>query len=118
MAVCGFSPEVTIGKKVTIGHGAVIHSKVIGDLAVIGMGAVLSLFSEIGEESIVAEGSTVKMGQVIPPRVVVSGVPARVSKDVTAANRKFWKYGKQLYIDLAKEYLRDGMQRVDFPSSP
>ncbi|HEY50060.1 MAG TPA: gamma carbonic anhydrase family protein [Dehalococcoidia bacterium] len=102
-----------IGKKVTIGHGAVVHSKSIGDLAVVGMGAVLSLFSEIGEESIVAEGSTVKLGQVIPPRVVVSGSPARVSKDITEDNRTFWKYGKQLYIDLAKEYIRDGMQRMD-----
>jgi len=74
---------------------------------------VLSLFSEIGEESIVAEGSTVKLGQVIPPRVVVSGSPARVSKDITEDNRTFWKYGKQLYIDLAKEYIRDGMQRMD-----
>lgn len=102
-----------IGKKVTIGHGAVVHSQSIGDLAVVGMGAVLSLFSEIGEESIIAEGSTVKMRQVIPPGVVVSGSPARVMKNITEDNRTFWEYGKQLYIDLAKEYLRDGMQRVD-----
>jgi len=32
-----------VGEKLTIGHGAVIHSKSIGDYAVIGMGAVLSI---------------------------------------------------------------------------
>ena len=32
-----------IGRRVTIGHGAVIHSKQIGNEAVIGMGAVLSI---------------------------------------------------------------------------
>jgi len=104
-----------IGKEVTIGHGAIIHSKSIGDYAVIGMGAVLSLFAEVGEETIIAEGSTVKMWQVIPAKVVASGSPARVLKDVTEENTRLWSYGKQLYINLAKEYIRNGMKRVDSP---
>ena len=102
-----------IGKNVTIGHGAVVHSKSIGDYAVIGMGAVISIFAEVGEETIVAEGSTVKMQQKIPPRVVVRGNPARVLRKVTEENKMFWRSGNQLYIDLAKEYLQNGMQRVD-----
>ena len=101
-----------VGTKVTIGHGAVIHSKSIGDYAVIGMGAVVSLLSEVGEDSIVAEGAAVRMRQVVPPRVLVSGCPAKVVKETSAENKQLWEYGKQLYIDLAKEYLRDGMQRV------
>lgn len=102
-----------VGEKVTIGHGAVIHSKSIGDYAVIGMGAVLSILSEVGEESIVAEGSAVKMQQVIPSGVIVSGTPARFVKKVTEENKTFWRWGKQLYIDLAKEYIQNGMHRVD-----
>lgn len=96
-----------VGKKVTIGHGAIIHSSHIGDMAVIGMGSVLSISAEIGEESIVAEGSMVKMGQKIPARVVAKGNPAKVSRDVEDKDRKFWDWGKQLYIDLAKEYLQE-----------
>lgn len=102
-----------IGKKVTIGHGAIIHSKSIGDHAVIGIGAVISILAEVGEETIVAEGSTVKMRQRIPSGVVVRGNPARVLKEVTEENKAFWESGKQLYIDLAKEYLQNGMHRVD-----
>ena len=30
-----------IGKKVTLGHGAIIHARSIGDLVVVGMGAVV-----------------------------------------------------------------------------
>ena len=96
-----------VGKKVTIGHGAVVHSSHIGDMAVIGMGSVLSISAEIGEESIVAEGSTVKMGQKIPPGIVARGNPAKVVRNVEDKDRKFWDWGKQLYIDLAKEYLQE-----------
>ena len=102
-----------VGEKVTIGHGAIIHSASIGDLAVIGMGAVLSLFSTVGTEAIVAEGSTVKMGQKIPPRVVARGNPAEVVRKTKDKDLQLWQWGKQLYIDLAREYLRDGMHRVD-----
>lgn len=99
-----------IGERVTVGHGATVHSSSIGDLCVIGMGAVLSIFAEVGEETIIAEGSTLKMGQKIPPRVVARGNPARVVRVVAEKDKKFWDWGKQLYIDLAKEYLRDGMR--------
>ena len=96
-----------VGNKVTIGHGAIIHSSHIGDMAVIGMGSVLSICAEVGEESIVAEGSTVKMGQKIPPGIVARGNPAKVVRNVEDKDKKFWDWGKQLYIDLAKEYLQE-----------
>ncbi len=96
-----------VGNKVTIGHGAIIHSSYIGDMAVIGMGSVLSIFAEVGEGAIIAEGSTVKMGQKIPPGIVARGNPAKVVRNVEDKDRKFWDWGKQLYIDLAKEYLQE-----------
>lgn len=102
-----------IGKKVTVGHGAIVHGKHIGDMAVIGMGAVLSLWSEIGEWSIIAEGSVVKMRQGIPSNVVAAGNPAKVIRKVNARDKKFWLYGKQLYIDLARKYLDKGMEPID-----
>ena len=101
-----------IGKRVTIGHGAVVHGKHIGDLAVIGMGAVLSIWSEIGDWTIVAEGSIVKMRQVIPPNVVAAGNPAKVIRKVNTKDKKFWMYGKRLYRDLARKYLDKGMEPV------
>jgi len=101
-----------IGKKVTLGHGAVIHARKIGDLAVVGMGAVLSLGVKVGERAIVAEGAVVKMNQKVPAGIVVAGNPATVIRDVTPEDEERWKRGKQLYIDLAKKYLRIGLQPI------
>jgi carbonic anhydrase/acetyltransferase-like protein (isoleucine patch superfamily) len=99
-----------IGKKVTLGHGAIVHAKCIGDLAVVGMGAVLSLGVEVGEKAIIAEGAVVKMNQKVSAGVVVAGNPAKVIRDVTPEDERRWEKGKQLYIDLAKKYLKIGLQ--------
>lgn len=99
-----------IGRKVTIGHGAVVHGKRIGDQAVIGMGAIVSIWSEIGEWAIVAEGSVVKLKQIIPPRVVAAGNPAKIVREVSEKDQEFWNWGKKIYIDLAEKYLAIGMQ--------
>lgn len=104
-----------IEQQVTIGHGAIVHSRHIGPNAVIGMGAVISLWSEIGEWAIVAEGSIVKLRQVIPPKVVAAGNPAQIVRELTEKDQAFWTGGKQLYIDLAKKYLEVGMEPVDSP---
>lgn len=101
-----------IGKRVTIGHNAVVHGKKIGNQSVIGMGAILSIWSEIGESAIVAEGSVIKMKQIIPPKVVVAGNPAHIIREISSKDEEFWNYGKQLYIDLAKKYLDEGMVPV------
>ncbi len=102
----------SIGKKVTIGHGAVIHGKYIGDQAVIGMGAVVSIWAEIGEWAIVAEGSVVKLKQIIPPKVVAAGNPAKIVREISEKDKEFWNWGKQIYIDLAKKYLKIGMEPI------
>ena len=77
------------------------------------MGAVLSIFSDIGEGAIVAEGALVKWNQKIPPQVVAAGNPATVKRKVNAADQEIWNYGKQLYVDLAKRYLKSDLEPVD-----
>ncbi|MBW1851385.1 MAG: gamma carbonic anhydrase family protein [Deltaproteobacteria bacterium] len=101
-----------IGKKVTIGHGAIIHGKSIGDFSVIGMGAVVSIYAEIGERSIVAEGGIVKRNQIVDKKVVVAGNPAEFVREITPEDEKIWERGKQIYLDLAKKYLTIGMQQI------
>jgi carbonic anhydrase/acetyltransferase-like protein (isoleucine patch superfamily) len=107
-------PEQTcwIGEKVTVGHGAVVHSKLIGDFTVIGMGAILSIKAEIGEHSIVAEGSVVRMNQKISDGLVFGGNPARRIREISRQDEDFWGQIKQDYINLAKKYLSLGMHRL------
>lgn len=107
-------PEETslIGKRVTIGHGAVIHSAKIGDLSVIGMGAILSIRSEVGPNTIVAEGAVVKAQQKIPNGVVAGGNPAKVLRTIAKKDTDYWEWGKELYINLAKKYLAGAMEKL------
>jgi len=102
-----------IGARVTIGHGAVVHGKNIGDWAVVGMGSTLSILSEVGEHAIVAEGAVVKWKQIIPAHAVAAGNPAEVVRKISPKDIEFWRAGKQLYIDLAKKYLDEGMEPVE-----
>jgi len=101
-----------IGQKVTLGHGAILHGKMIGDYAVVGMGAVLSILSEVGEWSIIAEGAVVRMRQIVPGKQIFAGNPAVYIRNLEQRDVEMWDFGKQLYIDLAKEYLENGMKPV------
>ena len=61
----------------------------------------------------IAEGSLVKWGQKIPARMVAAGNPAAMKREVSAKDEEIWAFGKQLYIDLAKRYLKSGLHPVD-----
>jgi len=96
-----------IGRRVTVGHGALIHNAVIRDFATIGMRATVSDFSEIGEWSLVAEHALVTRKQIIPPGKIYAGVPSKELGDLQEKNKTEWTWAKQLYVDLAKQYLTD-----------
>jgi carbonic anhydrase/acetyltransferase-like protein (isoleucine patch superfamily) len=98
-----------IGRRVTLGHGAMVHNAAILDEAVIGMRAVISDFSEVGEGSIVGEMTMVKKRQRIPARKVAVGVPARVVGDVDERHRDMTQLAKEVYIDLAERYAAGGL---------
>lgn len=108
-AVIHIHPEgvSTIGKHVTIGHGATVHCGRIDDFAVIGMGAVLSFEARIGSWAIVAEGCVVPRGMEIPPEKVATGVPATVVQDLQPHHKEFWIFGKELYVKLAHKYPKE-----------
>ena len=91
-----------IGNDVTVGHGAVLHACTIGNDALIGIGAILLTGCTIGEGAIVAAGTLVREGQKIPPGVVAMGVPAQVRREVTDAELKRVRYGKDDYVGRGK----------------
>ena len=51
--------------------------------------------------------------QIIPPKVVIAGNPAKIIRELSEKDQKFWNWGKQLYVDLAKKYLDIGMEPID-----
>lgn len=101
-----------IGKHATVGHGAIVHCKHLGNYASVGMGAILSLFSEIGEYSVVAEGAVVKKFQIIPPRVVVGGAPAKILRKLEDRDIASWKYANGFYVELGARCRAPGALRA------
>ena len=94
----------TIGDRVTLGHGAMVHNATIEDGAVIGMRATISDFSVVGAGAIVGEMGLVKQHQKIPPGTIAVGVPVRVVGKVSEKNRDMTVWAKELYVDLARRY--------------
>jgi len=74
--------DTIIRRGATIAHGAVIHGCEIGENALIGMNTVVLDNTVVGAESLVAAMSLVKSDQVIPPRSLVAGNPARIVGEV------------------------------------
>lgn len=72
-----------IGDDVSIGHNANIHGAKIEDKCLIGMGATVLDHVVVGTGSIIAANSLVLSKTVIEPGSVYAGVPARRVKDVT-----------------------------------
>lgn len=94
-----------IGARVTIGHGAVIHGRGVGDDSLIGMGAVLLGGSIIGKGCLVAAGSIVPPNMVVPDGKLVMGVPGKIVRDLTEADRAAMADNCQHYVMLAEHYV-------------
>jgi len=101
-----------VGKRVTLGHGAMVHNAVILDRAVIGMRAVVSDFSEVGEGTIIGEMSLVKNNQKVPAFKVAVGIPVKVIGDVGERHHAMTHWAKDLYVDLAARYRDGAMQEL------
>ncbi|MFH1058016.1 MAG: gamma carbonic anhydrase family protein [Pseudomonadota bacterium] len=81
--VANRGPGTWVGADVVVGHRVVLHSCRVEDACLIGSGAVLLDRCTVGRGAIVAAGSVVTPGQEVPPGVLVSGVPAKVRRDLT-----------------------------------
>lgn len=75
---------LTIGNRVTIGHGAVLHACTVHDHTLVGMSSTLLDHCVVESRSLVAAGSLVRGGFTVPSGMLVAGVPAAVKRPLTA----------------------------------
>jgi len=100
----------TIGERVTIGHRAIVHGCTIEDDVLVGMGAILLNRCRIGRGSIVGAGALVPEDVIVPPDSLVLGLPGRVVRQTTPAERARSAQSGETYRRLAVEH-RDGAVR-------
>ncbi len=93
-----------IGKRVTVGHNAVLHGCIIEDEVLIGMGAVVLNGAHIGRHCIIGAGALVKEGQQIPENSLAVGSPARIIRKCSEEQIKEILENAMHYAQLGSEY--------------
>lgn len=88
-----------------VGHGAVLHGCVVGKDALVGMNAVVMDGAVIGEGSFVGAMSFVRAGFEVPPRTLVTGVPARIVRELQDREMAWKANGTREYQELAERSL-------------
>lgn len=80
---CTYQKHPTlIGNNVSIGHNAIVHGCTINDNVLIGMGSIVMDNCEIGSNSIIAAGAVVTQNTVVESGSIYAGVPAKKVKDI------------------------------------
>ena len=95
---------LTIGRGVSVGHGAVLHGCTVEDECLIGMGATVLNGAVIGSGSLVAAGAVVLEGTVVPPGSLVAGVPGKVRRELSDAEREGIRRNAAAYLRHVEEH--------------
>ena len=94
----------TLGDRVSLGHGAIVHGAIVEDDVLIGMRATVLNGARIGKGSLVAAGAVVRPGMVVPPGSLVAGVPAVVRRPVSAEDAEVIERTSPAYLLLAEAH--------------
>ena len=93
-----------VGKRVTIGHRAIVHGALVQDDALIGMGAIVLNKAVVGRGSLIGAGAVVSEGVVIPPDSMVLGVPGKVVKTLTPEQKERLAAGYVAYVEMSERH--------------
>jgi carbonic anhydrase/acetyltransferase-like protein (isoleucine patch superfamily) len=81
---CTYLKNATvIGNNISIGHNALVHGCTLHDNVLVGMGAIVMDKCVVHSNSIIAAGAVVLEGTVIEAGSIYAGVPAKKVKDIS-----------------------------------
>jgi carbonic anhydrase/acetyltransferase-like protein (isoleucine patch superfamily) len=106
---------VVLEDRVSLGHRATVHGAHIGAGSLIGIGAIVLGGARIGAGSLVAAGAVVLPGREFPGGVLIAGVPGRVVRELTDADRGVFASTAERYVRRAA---RHRGVRWDSPRAP
>jgi phenylacetic acid degradation protein len=88
-----------------IGHGAVLHGCTVRRGALIGIGAIVMDDAIVEEQAIVGAASFVPARFTVPARMLVTGIPARVVRELKPEEIAWKASGTREYQELAARCL-------------
>jgi len=101
-----------IGRDVTIGHQAMVHSCTVGDGSLIGINAVILKNAKIGKGCLIGAHSLVPEGMQVPDGSVVLGSPGRICKDIDEAGQENLRLAAQSYVTNAHKFNKELEEEV------
>jgi carbonic anhydrase/acetyltransferase-like protein (isoleucine patch superfamily) len=90
--------------RVSLGHRAMVHGAHVGAGSLIGIGAIVLGGARIGAGTLVAAGAVVPPGREIPAGVLVAGVPGRIVRELTDADRAVFAKTAEGYVQRAQRH--------------
>jgi carbonic anhydrase/acetyltransferase-like protein (isoleucine patch superfamily) len=90
--------------RVSLGHRATVHGAYVESGALIGIGAVVLGRARIGAGTLIAAGTVVLPGKIVPPGVLMAGVPGRIVRDLTEADRQSFEETSEHYVQRAARH--------------
>jgi carbonic anhydrase/acetyltransferase-like protein (isoleucine patch superfamily) len=95
---------VVLDEGISVGHHATVHGASVGAGALIGIGAVVLGGSRIGAGSLLAAGTVVRPGAIVPAGVLFAGVPGKIVRELTDADRESFATSATRYVTRAQRH--------------
>jgi len=96
--------DLDIEDEVALGHRAIVHCRRVGARTLIGMGSIVLDRAEIGSGCLIAAGAVVPPRMIVPDNSVVMGVPGKVVRQTSAAEREYHGEVIRRYLALSKRH--------------
>jgi len=96
---------LNIGRDVTVGHMAMVHSCDVGDNSLIGIGAVILSRAKIGKNCLIGARALIPEGKEIPDGSLVVGSPGKVIRQLEPHQIAFLTASAQHYVENWKRYV-------------
>ncbi len=94
-----------IGDDVTIGHSAVLHACTIEDMGFVGMQACVMDGAVVESRGMLAAGSLLTPGKIVPSGQLWSGRPAKFMRDMTREELDYLPWSAKHYVNISRDYL-------------
>ena len=95
---------LVIGRDVTVGHLAMIHSCTVGDGSLIGISAVILKNAKIGKGCLVGANTLIPEGMVVPDGSMVLGNPGRIRKNLGESEQALLRSAALNYVANAHKF--------------
>ena len=98
--------RTTIGSDITVGHLALLHACTLEDGAFVGMKACVMDGCVVEGQGMVAAGALLTPGKRVRKGELWAGSPARLMRQMSAAEFEYLTYSARHYVELAAAYRR------------